>query len=179
MSRINILENLNQRQFDINRYLCWIDNVENLLTVPLFNLSGEIVGYQQYNPNSSSKKQNNPKEGRYFTYLTQNKIGMWGLETINHLQFIFVQEGIFDACRLHNLGIPAVAILSADNKQALLNLKLTGKKLISIVDNDPAGIKLGRKVHQSILIQFENIKDIGDCSDEQIKVLLNFLKLKE
>lgn len=173
-----IRQNLIDRQFDIEKYSCWIDEESNQLTVPLFNLSGEMVGYQKYNPNSDSKKTNNPFDGRYFTRLSSNKTGIWGLESINHLPFVFVQEGIFDACRLHNLNLPAVAILSYSNKQVFQNLNLLNKKLISIIDNDSSGIKLGRKVDDFIQISFENVKDVGDCTDEQIYELLEKLKIK-
>lgn len=47
----------------------------------LFNLSGEFCGYQQYRPGASKTHKNSPKKGRYYTYLKDGSLGVWGLES--------------------------------------------------------------------------------------------------
>ena len=74
----------------------------------LWNLSGQWVGYQQYRPFAPKTCHNDPREGRYFTW-AKNRLAVWGLETWDFRQdLLFVTEGVFDACKLHNLGLPEI-----------------------------------------------------------------------
>ena len=67
----------------------------NVYTFPLWNLSGQLVGY--------------------FTYLPKSTNTAWGLELLNpEKPYLLVVEGVFDAVKLHNLGVNALAVLAND-----------------------------------------------------------------
>lgn len=122
------------------------------VTFPLWNLSGQMVGYQQYNPYGSKQERRNPKEGKYFTYISKGKHNTaWGLDLLdpNQRQIVLV-EGIFSACRFHAYGINALAVLGNNPKHLYSWLRTLPYELLAICDGDEAGHKLGKFGHSSI-----------------------------
>lgn len=120
-----------------------LDNENQILTVYLHNLSGQLTGYQQYNPNSTDKRTNLKDEARYYTYRTDGHIAVWGLELLDPLKPVcFVVEGIFKAAVLHRLGFNAIAVLCNNPKQMRSWFKALPYRLFAIGDNDEAGLKL-------------------------------------
>jgi hypothetical protein len=116
---MTVLENLRSRYFDTKLHTHWVNEEEGVVTFPLWNLSGQLVGYQQYRPSATKKKDNHPKMSRYFTWRKNKVVGVWGLESWNLSNTLFVTEGTFDACRLTYLGYSAVATLSNDVDDSL------------------------------------------------------------
>ncbi len=72
---MDLRQHLADRYFDTNLHPAWFDRAGEVVTFPMWNLSGELVGYQTYRPNGDKKKFNNPHEGRYYTYTTNSKEG--------------------------------------------------------------------------------------------------------
>ena len=138
----------------------------DVVTFPLWNLSGQRVGYQQYRPNGSKQYRKNPKEGRYFTYISKdNPITAWGLDLLNPKdKTIYLTEGIFSACRFHNHGYNALATLGNDPKHLKHWLKCLGYNLVAICDGDKAGKKLAKYGHKSI--QLRNGEYIDEMSED-------------
>lgn len=171
-------EHLKERHLQIDRYNGIMITNEESIIFPLWNLSGQMVGYQQYRPNASKDKKNNPREGRYYTSIHGNKynkqIGMWGLESYHYNNKVLViTEGIFDCCRLHNLNIPAVALLSSSSGFYKNWLTSTGRKIYKVEDS-----------HGSLLGPYENLNipyyrnDIGDCTSDEIIDSINSSSIK-
>lgn len=177
-----IIDHLISRHMDISKYHVFIDDENNVATFPLWNLSGQMVGYQQYNPASDKKKKNDPKESRYYTYTTKieksNMIGVWGLETVTpYYDFIFITEGIFDAVRLHNLNLPAIALLSCDPKHLKNWFFMINKTLFSIGDGDDSGNKLAKFC--DLYYSCPPDKDLADLSDAQIIEILKYFGIEK
>lgn len=167
-----IIEHLKLRHVDLDLHRPLIDAENDVATFLLYNLSGQIVGYQQYNPAGEKKPQNNPKTGRYYTYKKQPTISVFGVESL-HLTpgIVFLTEGIFDACRLTELGCSALAVLSNDPTPDLKNfLTCLGRQVVVIADNDKAGCKLAKFGHDVV---FCKDKDLGDSSEEFVKDLVH------
>lgn len=124
---------------------------------PLWNLSGQMVGYQQYRPDGDKKKRRNPALGKYYTRIKKesNKaaITAWGLDMINvNNRRIYLLEGIFKACRFHNLGLNALATIS-NNPQNLKGwLMSLGYELYSVCDGDVAGGELAKYGDKSLIL---------------------------
>lgn len=143
----------------------------------LYNLSGQIVGYQRYNPSFPSAfpgdgKQSNTRDRRYYNFVSSGQIGMFGLESF-HLDVpcVFVVEGVFDACRLTAKGACAVAMLTNDPSTSMRNCLLSlGKPLVVVCDDDAAGRKLRKAGHYVETVQ--DGKDLGECSEEFVDHLL-------
>jgi len=149
-----------------------LDEAERVATFYLWNLSGELVGYQQYRPEGEKKPQNNPKEGKYFTCRTQPTVAVWGVESL-HLtpNVVFLTEGVFDAARLTERGYSALAALSNNPSQDLRNwLTFLNRKVVAVCDNDTAGKRLAKFGDVAV---FTEDHDLGDSSDEYVTRLLS------
>lgn len=138
---MDMVKHLLSRNYDPSRYMNQVIDFENeILTVYLNNLSGEFVGFQQYNPNVTAKKVNNAKEGRYFTYSQRGVNACWGLETLDYAKNdLYLVEGVFKASSLHMLGCNALALLTSHPKPMKSWLHTLPFNLIGIGDNDKAG----------------------------------------
>lgn len=165
------LLHLQKRCLDVSKYPSVIV-LTDVVIFPLWNLSGQYTGYQQYRPNADKKKRNHPREGRYYTSLHGDKnekpIGVWGLESYYYRDdVLFICEGIFDTCRLHNIGLPAVALLSSDHGHYKNWLTSIGRKIYKVEDD-----------HGSNLGPYEAVKvpphrsDLGECTLEEISQAL-------
>jgi len=168
---MDIKNHIINRDFDVTKHHVWLTDVA---TFPLFNLSGQLVGYQRYNPFGSKKK--NDETAKYFTYMStidkSKSICCWGLESWNWSETLFVTEGIFDACRLTKRGCSAIALLSNNpNKQTKewLWMVRQHRKVVAICDNDSAGMALRDVAHQNIVVP---VGDLGDMPASYVDSLV-------
>lgn len=189
---MNLVEqNLKERHVQPERYsVSWDDETACFL---LFNLSGKIVGYQNYKWWADKTRNNDPRESRYYTYSSNPKffvdsgnsdclwiqktdrncreLAVFGLETYFYrTDILFMVEGIMDAVRLHNLGLPAIALLSNDPKHLKYWFPLLNRLLIVITDDDKAGQLLGK--YGDIVLTLSGGRDLGDMSDREVKKLV-------
>lgn len=152
------------RDLDITKY-SGVSEYEGVYTFPLWNLSGQLVGYQQYRPDAEKGRMENPRDMRYFTYLPKNTNTAWGLETLNPKQLhLLVVEGIFDAVKLHNAGINALAVLANDPKPLKRWLDTLGYLIVPVCDGDEAGKKLASLTNCAKVEQLPAGFDVGDMS---------------
>lgn len=129
-------------------------------TFPLYTITGIFCGVQFYRPLSDKKKRND-EHGKYMTVPVAGYTPIFGIDYLDMSKdYCFVQEGIFDALALINLGYNAVAILSFSNKQAFLQLRLLFKNLYSLTDPDSSGDKLGVKMNR--YMKCPDGYDVGD-----------------
>lgn len=166
-----LLQHLKNRHLDVDLHRPVVDEVERVATFYLYNLSGGLVGYQQYRPEGEKKPQNNPKQGKYFTYRKQPTLAVWGVETL-HLtpHVVFLTEGVFDAARLTERGVSAVAALSNNPTQDLRNwFTCLNRKVVAVCDNDAAGRRLAKFGDVAV---FTEDHDLGDSTDEFVNRLV-------
>lgn len=169
---MSMLEHLWSRDCDTDLHEVWVSDQEGTAVFPLWNLSGMMVGYQQYRPSATKKKNNHPSEGKYFTYTKKQCVYVWGLESF-HLTpgHLFVTEGIFDATRLTKRGVSAVAVLSNDPTVSVRNWLNSINRMITVVaDNDSAGKKLIKVGYRSVIV---TDGDLGDASSEWVDNLVS------
>lgn len=167
----SVKEHLVGRHLNLELHRPVVDEVERVATFCLWNLSGQLVGYQQYRPEGEKKPQNNPKQGRYFTYRTQPTHAVWGVESL-HLtpNVVFLTEGVFDAARLTNRGYSALAMLSNDPSEDVRNwLSCLNRRVVAVCDNDKAGQRLAKFGDVAV---FTEDKDLGDSSEDEVTELL-------
>lgn len=168
---MNLIKHLLSRNYDPSRYVNHtLDTQDNILTVYLTNLSGQFVGFQQYRPEQTAKRLNDPRESRYFTYSQRGVNACWGLETLNPSnKDLYLVEGIFKASTLHMLGYNALALLTSHPKPMKSWLHTMNYNLIGIGDNDKAGegiIKVAEK-------GFKLEKDVDEYPWEELKDVLD------
>lgn len=171
-SKLKMFKHLKDRHLQVARY-SGIMVCEDVVVFPLWNLSGQFVGYQQYRPGASKERRNNPREGRYYTSLHGDKnekpLAVWGLETFHYdSRYLVIVEGVFDAVRLHNQGVPCVAVLSSDTKHLRNWLNSLGRKIYKVEDDH--GSKMGPYTNLPIP---PGRADLGECSEDEIKEVLN------
>lgn len=67
-----------ERGYDLTRYpTSWVTDTQ--LTVPLFDFSGKLKGYQTYTP-GAPKTAKNPHDAKYFTRMMGHGQLCWGTE---------------------------------------------------------------------------------------------------
>jgi len=147
---------------------------QDMVTVPVYSHTGICVGFVGRSVEGKSFKNSNG--------LPRSKV----LFNLNSSKFsdIVVVESSFDAMRLWQLDIPAVATLGANigtNQAALLNKY--AQAIIIAPDNDMAGTEMTSKLskHLSgkdirILNIAEGKKDIGDMTDSEILSAFSSIK---
>lgn len=169
---MTVLNHLHSRYFNTDLHTHWTDEEEGVATFPLWNLSGQLVGYQQYRPSANKQKDNHPKMSRYFTYRKNKVVGVWGLESWKLSDTLFVTEGTFDACRLTYLGYSAIATLSNDVDDSLKRWLWAVRKsrpVVAICDNDAAGRRLAKYGHTSHVVESS---DLGDSSEDYVRQVI-------
>ena len=168
---MNLTEHLKSRHLDIELHRPMLDEEEGVATFFMWNLSGQVVGYQQYRPSGDKKPNNNPKLGKYFTFRKMPTVGVWGVESLYLTPHVlFVCEGLFDAARLTSRGVSAVAVLTNNPGTDFKNwLTMLNRKVVAVCDNDSAGRKLAKYGDVAV---FTEDKDLGDSSDEYVNDLV-------
>ena len=175
-------EHLKTRGVDSSKTKVIIDEESGDSFFFLYNLSGQMVGYQKYNPKYDKKGQNSkalddPRKTKYYNWVGNEpegkKIAVWGLESFNISdKYIFITEGIFDIARAHEAGYAGIAVLCNDpNPQLCYWLKTLPQTKIVIYDNDKAGKKLIKLGDYSFSV--EGGKDLNDLTPEQAKEFLD------
>lgn len=170
------------RGCDPSRYHVVLDEENQTATFILFTLSGKLAGYQQYKPFAPKKKTKDlkPSDLKYFTWVTKNDnvsqdVVVFGTECFDwRKKEVYLVEGIFDAVKLHSLGLNCLAVLCCDPKPLRPFFKSLGMRVIGVLDNDPAGMLL-RNTCDSYVVCDQG-KDPGDMSLEEISNLLENLK---
>jgi len=146
---------------------------QKMVTVPIYTHDDICVGFVGRSIEGKSFKNS--------TGLPRNKV----LFNLNNVKYkdITIVESSFDAIRLWQLNIPAVATLGANlGKSQISLLRKYAKSIILASDQDEAGAQLESKIMKALpekqvsKISFpDGLKDIGDMTDEQIVKAFNSL----
>lgn len=156
------------RGLDLTLYSgVWVH--DDVYTFGLWNLAGQLVGYQQYRPQAGKERYPNPKDMRYYTYLPSKSNTAWGLELLNPKQrYLLLVEGIFDAVKLHNLGVNCLAVLANNPKPLKSWLQSLGYILVPVCEGDKAGRKLASLASTSVVEYLPEGVDVGDMTQEEV-----------
>lgn len=154
----------------VNKFLLGYSNNQDMVSIPMHNPNGDILlGFVARSVEGKDFK-NTPG-------LPKSKI-LFNLHRVRKESTVFVVESSFDAIRLDQNGIPAVATLGANVSRKQLDL-LTKyfNNAIVVGDNDDAGKGMQEKVldklgNRATLINIPSrFKDIGDMTDDDIQKL--------
>lgn len=189
IEHIEIDTHLKSRYLDVSNYTSMkiIHEDGGYLWFPLWNLSGQLVGYQTYRPNSEKNVKKFSKDkhmyARYYTYVGKvngvSHIAIFGIGKLDPKNGLncYLAEGVFDAVVLHNLGLNCLAILGVGDKP---NLKLKSLlftmnyNFIAICQGDKAGLKLIN--YTNTHIKLPEGKDVSDLGTDIIKHILTLHK---
>jgi hypothetical protein len=120
-----------------------------------------LTGFVQYRPVADKKAFG--REGKYYMR-GLGPFGWWSLERPGP---VYLVEGLFDACRLHALGLPALAALSNDpGRDFVERLRATGRNFIALCDGDSAGAKLAKYAREFRLCP--DGEDVSSLTEEEL-----------
>jgi hypothetical protein len=170
---MNLKEHLKQRHLNLELHRPVLDYEHNVCTLYCWNLTGQMVGYQQYAPLGDKKVFNNRFEGKYYTYRKLPTVVVWGTESLYQSDgVVYLTEGIFDAARMTNVGQSALAAMSNNPPADYKNwLSLLNRPVVAVCDNDDAGRKLAKFGHYVEVVP--DGKDLGDAPDDYVRYLLS------
>jgi DNA primase len=153
----------------VKKFMLGFSEKQDMVTIPVSAPDGMEVGFVGRSIEGKDFK-NTPG-------LPKSKV-LFNLHRIKTSSRVYVVESSFDAIRLDQVGIPAVATLGANvsSKQIELLRKYFNSVFV-IADNDEAGSNMRDKIIKSLGSMVTTVKldsaykDIGDMQDEDIKRL--------
>jgi 5S rRNA maturation endonuclease (ribonuclease M5) len=141
----------------------------DMVTVPVHSPDGILLGFVGRSIEG--------KEFKNSTGLPKSKT-LFNINRVKTAEQVYVVESSFDAIRLDQVGLSAVATLGANVSSMQIELlQKYFNNIIVIADNDEAGGNMKNRLLERLgsrvsVIQLDNkYKDIGDMSDEDIKFL--------
>lgn len=153
----------------IKKFSLGFSEKRDMVTVPVHSPSGIPVGFVG---RSIAGKQFKNTDG-----LPKAKV-LFNLHRVKSADKVYVVESSFDAIRLDQCGLPAVATLGANVSSFQIDLlQKYFNNIIVIADNDEAGGNMKERLqsklgHRISVIQLNSeYKDIGDMSDGDISKL--------
>ena len=155
----------------VAKFLLGYSENQDMVTIPIQSPDGSMfVGFVARSVEGKEFK-NTPK-------LPKSKV-LFNLHRAKKHNSVYVVESSFDAIRLDQAGVAAVATLGANVSKTQIDL-LTKyfNSVIVVADNDDAGQSMQSKIfeqmgHRAISIKIpDRFKDIGDMSDADIRELV-------
>ena len=153
----------------ITKFQLGYSDKQGMITIPVHSPDGMCVGFVGRSVEG--------KDFKNSTHLPKSKV-LFNLHRVKTSDIVYVVESSFDAIRLDQVGLPAVATLGANVSRTQTDLlQKYFNNIVVIPDNDEAGRSMSQKIidrlgsRVSIIKLDDNYKDIGDMSDDQIKNL--------
>ena len=178
-----LTEHLLSRGLDPNLYHVMVDEDDRVATFFLYTIAGFLAGYQTYRPegvkNTSEGRKLGltPKELKYFTFVSRDvekhphAVPVFGMERFDWSKdTLYVVEGLFDAVKLHSLGLNAIAVLCNNPKPLRAFFRAWGMRVVGVLDNDPGGLELAKVCDEYFLCPPG--RDPGDMTTDELKELL-------
>lgn len=156
----------------ISKFMLGYSENQDMITIPMNDPSGNVfVGFVARSVEGKDFK-NTPG-------LPKSKI-LFNLHRAKPYDTVYVVESSFDAIRLDQCGLPAVATLGSNVSRIQIELLTKHFNTAIIVpDNDDAGLSMSQKITEKMGSRAISIglpsrfKDIGDMTDQDIKELTN------
>jgi DNA primase len=151
----------------ISYFMLGYSEKQDMITIPVHAPDGTPVGFVARSVAGKDFK-NTPG-------LPKSKV-LFNLHRVKNDSYVYVVESSFDAIRLHQCGMSAVATLGANVSNFQIDLlKKYFNNIIVVADNDAAGGNMKNKILESLgsrvsVVQLnKQYKDIGDMEDDDIK----------
>lgn len=155
----------------MEKYMLGYSETQDMVTIPIMNPEGDMyVGFVGRGVGEKKFKNSNK--------LPRAKT-MFNIQRAKRSRDVYVVESSFDAIRLEQQGVAAVALLgsSVNQRQGELLSKYFNNVIV-IGDNDDAGRQMGQKLldklgKSAIIVGIPSrFKDVGDMTDDDIKQLI-------
>jgi len=142
---------------------------QDMVTIPVQSPDGMDIGFVGRSVEG--------KEFKNTPGLPKSKI-LFNLHRVKNQNTIYVVESTFDAIRLDQVGLPAVATLGSNVSRMQTDLlDKYFNNIVLIADNDEAGQSMSNKLQErlsgklSIVKLDKKYKDIGDMDNDELRNL--------
>ena len=153
-------------KLSVNKFNLGYSEKQDMVTIPVHSPEGMVIGFVGRSVQGKDFK-NTPG-------LPKSKT-LFNLHRVKANDRVYVVESSFDAIRLDQVGMPAVATLGATiSKSQVELLEKYFNEIYLIADNDEAGKSMSKKMidklksRVSIITLDTKYKDIGDMQDSDI-----------
>ena len=153
-------------KLSVNKFNLGYSEKQDMVTIPVHSPEGMVIGFVGRSVEGKDFK-NTPG-------LPKSKT-LFNLHRVKANDKVYVVESSFDAIRLDQVGMPAVATLGATiSKSQVELLEKYFNEIYLIADNDEAGKSMSKKMidklksRVSIITLDAKYKDIGDMKDSDI-----------
>lgn len=143
--------------------------LKDMVTIPVHSPDGMLLGFVGRSVEG--------KEFKNTPGLPKGKT-LFNLNRVKSSKNVYVVESSFDAIRLDQCGLPAVATLGSNVSNFQIDLlKKYFNDIMVVADNDEAGGNMVKKLKEkltsklSVVSLDKQYKDIGDMGDDQIMAL--------
>lgn len=157
---------LEQRGMDTTLYP-YMGIEEDVAAFPMYDFGGRLTGVYYYRPSGDKKANNDPRQGKYFSKVTKERVALFGLESWNNPGPLFLTGGLFKAATLHRLGYAAANASLVSYKYLRPQLALLGRKYYSIGDNDPEGATFATRYRG-----WQSPVDVDEMSDAEVHQMI-------
>lgn len=164
---MNYFERRGISENSVKSYLLGYSDKKDMVTIPITSPDGMYIGFVGRSIEGKDF-QNTPG-------LPKSKT-MFNLSRAKRFVTVHVVESSFDAIRLEQVGVHAVATLGASvNKTQKQLLKKYFNNIIVVSDNDEAGLGMAQRLVEDlghIVLHAKlpsNVKDVSDLTDEELK----------
>lgn len=151
----------------VRKFALGYSEKQDMVTIPVHSPDGIEIGFVGRSVDG--------KEFKNTPGLPKSKV-LFNLHRVKASNSVYVVESSFDAIRLDQCNLPAVATLGANVSSFQIDLlKKYFNDIYIISDNDEAGQGMSNKIIEklgsraSVIKLDAKYKDIGDMSDEEIK----------
>ncbi len=151
----------------VRKFALGYSEKQDMVTIPVHSPDGIEIGFVGRSVDG--------KEFKNTPGLPKSKV-LFNLHRVKASNSVYVVESSFDAIRLDQCNLPAVATLGANVSSFQIDLlKKYFNDIYIISDNDEAGQGMSNKIIEKLgsrasVIKLDvKYKDIGDMSDEEIK----------
>lgn len=138
-----------------------------IVLFPLYDFGGKRTGYIRYNPDGPKNTGKNPKDGKYYTFIGEGKVGLFGTESLSFPGPIFLTGGIFKATTLHRLGYVGLHVSSMSPKVLKPQLRLLRRPFFALGDNDAEGAQFVRRYGG-----VQCLRDVDEMTDKAVHELV-------
>lgn len=153
----------------VDKFKLGYSELRDMITIPVHSPDGMLLGFVGRSVEGKDFK-NTPG-------LPKGKT-LFNLNRVKSSKNVYVVESSFDAIRLDQCGLPAVATLGSNVSNFQIDLlKKYFNDIMVVADNDEAGGNMVKKLKEkltsklSVISLDKQYKDIGDMDDVQIKAL--------
>ena len=143
---------------------------EDVAIFPMYNFGKKMTGFNQYRPGAPKKGvDNHPKLGKYYSFVVKNEIAVFGMESWEFTEPVYLTGGMFKAATLNRLGYTSLHVSAVNPVVLRQQLELTGRPYFAIGDADAEGAQFVRRFGG-----FQSPVDVDEMSDADVHKMVYY-----